>query len=393
MAYIKNNWAVWNPELTDEEQPEAFLTKDKLENIENGIEEAHKLIEAVVVTNGTDGKDGVDGKDGYTPVKGIDYFTEDDKKEMVDAVVATRRVTPYFNEEANVVAGCGVHITVEAANEEGKLRIHWFDKSSKPQEMIVPEGVRVCGGGCSADVVEYYPAASITLNSGYVDAIIGGCYGNGNVGHTTVIINGGTFKNTWVCGGGMHWGDKSTSNNRVGHAEVFVNGTGEGEIETLFCGTMSGDCSTGSSTVTVNDGNIGWLSGGGSNSYTGFSEIIVNDGNVKVLQGCNRGVSEIIKLVVNGGTINNLYAGGETADTSVNGVYSKAELRINGGTIKKISCGTNGGVEDASKVFGGYRGGVITDEDAAALHLVKVMTIDDLYNKLVTMGVLTEVIE
>ena len=42
-------------------------------------------------SNGKDGKDGSDGKngaDGYTPVKGIDYFTEADKSEMVTAVIA-----------------------------------------------------------------------------------------------------------------------------------------------------------------------------------------------------------------------------------------------------------------------------------------------------------------
>lgn len=34
------------------------------------------------------GKDGKDGKGGYTPVKGVDYFTEADKAEMVTAVVS-----------------------------------------------------------------------------------------------------------------------------------------------------------------------------------------------------------------------------------------------------------------------------------------------------------------
>lgn len=29
-----------------------------------------------------------DGKDGYTPVKGVDYFTEDDKLELVNDVLA-----------------------------------------------------------------------------------------------------------------------------------------------------------------------------------------------------------------------------------------------------------------------------------------------------------------
>lgn len=33
--------------------------------------------------DGIDGMDGEDGKDGYTPIKGVDYFTEDDKAEIV----------------------------------------------------------------------------------------------------------------------------------------------------------------------------------------------------------------------------------------------------------------------------------------------------------------------
>ena len=42
------------------------------------------------VFDGVDGKDGIDGKngvDGYTPIKGVDYFTEEDKAELVTAVV------------------------------------------------------------------------------------------------------------------------------------------------------------------------------------------------------------------------------------------------------------------------------------------------------------------
>lgn len=36
----------------------------------------------------TNGKDGQDGQDGYTPQKGVDYFTESEKTEMVNAVIA-----------------------------------------------------------------------------------------------------------------------------------------------------------------------------------------------------------------------------------------------------------------------------------------------------------------
>ena len=38
--------------------------------------------------NGTNGVDGKDGKDGYTPVKGVDYFTEEDIAYIVNAVLA-----------------------------------------------------------------------------------------------------------------------------------------------------------------------------------------------------------------------------------------------------------------------------------------------------------------
>ena len=38
--------------------------------------------------DGADGQDGAPGADGYTPVKGVDYFTDDEKQEMVDEVIA-----------------------------------------------------------------------------------------------------------------------------------------------------------------------------------------------------------------------------------------------------------------------------------------------------------------
>lgn len=37
--------------------------------------------------DGIVGKDGADGKDGYTPEKGKDYFTEEDKSELVADVL------------------------------------------------------------------------------------------------------------------------------------------------------------------------------------------------------------------------------------------------------------------------------------------------------------------
>ena len=409
MAYVKNEWAIYNPDLPDEEQDAAFITKAKLENIENGIEAAHNLVESGALKgekgepgkdgadgkdgiNGADGKDGIDGKDGAdgkdgidgkTPVKGEDYFTAEDVAEIVEAVITNRKHTPFFDADANVVAACGTHINIEAAEETGKLRIWWYEYNGAVKELIVPEGVRVAGGGLSADMVEYYPATSVTLNSGYVDALIGGCYGNGIVGHSTVIVNGGTFngKDTYVSGGGMHWAAKAASINNVGHAEVIINGSSDEEISTVYCGCMSGACSTGKGKVTVNGGKIAWVSGGGSNGYTGISEIVVNGGEIKVVQGCNRGIVGNVITTINGGKVAKLYAGGEAGDSSVNAKYDKVELFINGGEIALLASGTNGGVEDASKVSGKFVDGVVTDDAAAALNLVKTYSIEQIMAK------------
>ena len=48
------------------------------------------------VLHGEKGAAGADGKDGKTPVKGVDYFTEADKAEMVSAVISA---LPVYNGE------------------------------------------------------------------------------------------------------------------------------------------------------------------------------------------------------------------------------------------------------------------------------------------------------
>ena len=45
---------------------------------------------------GAPGKDGEPGAPGYTPIRGVDYFTEADKQELINAVLAT---FPVYNGE------------------------------------------------------------------------------------------------------------------------------------------------------------------------------------------------------------------------------------------------------------------------------------------------------
>ena len=57
--------------------------------VDNGFEGTEE--EWLASLQGKDGQDGVDGKDGTdgnTPQKGVDYFTPEDKAEMVKDVIA-----------------------------------------------------------------------------------------------------------------------------------------------------------------------------------------------------------------------------------------------------------------------------------------------------------------
>lgn len=49
---------------------------------------------------GEPGSDGKVGADGYTPVKGVDYFTDGDKTEMVNAVISA---LPIYKGEVEVI--------------------------------------------------------------------------------------------------------------------------------------------------------------------------------------------------------------------------------------------------------------------------------------------------
>lgn len=49
---------------------------------------------------GAQGDPGTNGKDGHTPVKGVDYFTADEKAEMVSGVLAQ---LPFYNGTVEVV--------------------------------------------------------------------------------------------------------------------------------------------------------------------------------------------------------------------------------------------------------------------------------------------------
>lgn len=83
--------------------PQELTTEQKTQartNIEAvSAAEVNKAIEEIQLTpgpQGEPGKNGTNGTDGKTPVKGVDYFTEEDKTELVNSVVAA---LPVYNGE------------------------------------------------------------------------------------------------------------------------------------------------------------------------------------------------------------------------------------------------------------------------------------------------------
>lgn len=299
----------------------------------------------------------------------IHKFVSDEQIAKWDAKANEIHREPYYDASVNAVFACGVGVRVEASDTANKTKITWQDVTGT-RGIEVPVTADVFGGGYGKDKVIYYAGSSVTMNSGKVNRVCGGCLSNGTVGDATVVINGGTITNG-VNGGGCAYNDatKKSSTNTVGHAEVVINNT-DAEILIVYGGGQ-GYSTVGSAKVTVNGGAINYLTAGGSNGHTSVGEVTVNGGTIKVLQGCNRGSMANIKLNINGGTVNKVYAGGETEDKGVTATYVKSEVYISGGTITHIYDGTNDGVEDASKVSGTYVDSVVSDDEAAKLNLVK----------------------
>ena len=99
---------------------DAKAVGDKLEKLSTEKLDADKLPTAVndalaqaKASGEFDGEDGEDGQDGYTPVKGVDYFTDSDKQELVGELAENAIPVP-------AAAEVGQTIVVSAVDENGK---------------------------------------------------------------------------------------------------------------------------------------------------------------------------------------------------------------------------------------------------------------------------------
>ncbi len=250
---------------------------------------------------------------------------------------------PNYDEAAKLFFANGTPVTIEARSDgvDGAL-VKWDGG-----EMLLPADASVFGGSHYSDVK--LDSTSVTMNGGTLKNVNGGGLHKSSVGTATVTINGGIVT-VGVRGGGASsfnittchrpWydGDKAGAPTVVDNTIVTING---GEINVVY-GGGEGISYTKNVTLVVNDGNINYLTNGGANGFTDKASLEVNGGAIGVMQSVNRGTTESTETVVNGGTIENLYVGGEAA-SDVTGTISKTTLYVLNGDVTNLYTGYNGG--------------------------------------------------
>lgn len=296
---------------------------------------------------------GAPGKDGYTPVKGTDYFTEEDKAELIQELLDTKPLKPVYDENNNYVFcnGTGVVIT-----DDGEQNVITYYLDVEGTEVLkVPYGCEIYGGGDGSIQPINFPSSSIVVNGGKFKAVIGGGRGGCHVGTASIVVNDGEFTDGIFGGGSNNKKTNDKAGNSVGNVFMVINNFKSSRM--IYGGGATGLCHVGHIDMEVNGGTANYLIPSNSNGYCGSSKLIINGGKFTVVQPTGNGSIGSAKIVLKGGEIERLYGGG-IAGTSV----GKTILSLLGGKVTgKIGQGSsNDGT--ASHISGGYVNGVIPTE-------------------------------
>lgn len=318
------------------------------------------------------GVPGTPGKDGYTPIKGVDYFTEEDKAELVEDVLEAVPSKPVYDEELNTVFCNGVGVVIDDTGAANKITYN-LDYNTQ-ETLIVPYGVNIYGGGNGLVQKSTHAATSIVMNSGNVANLRGGGFGCCNVGFSSIVVNGGKITACVSGGGANNRETTDSSGNIVGHAAIVFN---NGETLMIYGGSATGLATTGVVSIEMNGGTVHWLTAGGSNGMTSTTKVHINGGHVDIAQSVNRGSVGNAIMVVSGGVVDHLYGGGETADSTVTGTCERTVLNVFGGQVNTIAKGSYKGVEDTFHVSGKYAPGIIgNEEEAINLNMKEAQLVD-----------------
>ena len=340
---------------------------------------------------GPEGLQGEKGEDGRTPVKGVDYFTEEEIEELKYDDTELRELIdeeePYVMHidaypTSDFLFACGLPLFVDNNNghkyseelpEDSVICSYRWAEELKFISLTAEEAVRtnICGGyGPNRNGVKrHLPCTKIVLKDVTVKSVVGGHYFEGIVGRSEIEIENCSIKQVigagW-CGASVD--GKATRMNVV--YDVYINAKNLVGCSLLFGGPQ-GNGVAETVDIRLENCEAGWLTAGGSNGCTRNAIIEINGGKYTCLQSTNRGLVGNVKWIINDGEIKNFYAGGETEDTTVNGIIENCEVELNGGTIVNFNKGTNNGVEGEVELNGTIMDCVVTNGDVSMLEKVE----------------------
>lgn len=357
--------AVTGPESSKDDELVVFsgVSGKALKNSGINLEELKKVIaSAHEHTNKTQ-------LDSFTKtqeelLKEVQDKISDLRTEISDRLI---HLEPYVT-ETELIAN-GHDIIIERIDDTKNKATYFMNGVQKTIEF--PTNFKVIGGSANDNC----HSSSIVLNSGDVRIISGGSLGDGNVSKTTIVVNGGHVKS--ILGGGYATNENTGRANHVGKATIIINHCDK-QIDQIFGGGFA-YASVGESEIVVNDGDVNYLTSGGSNGFTSYGNVKILGGSVQVLQTVNRGIVGSADVTVEGGVVANAYIGVEPDEgevmTTATGSIGHATYHLYGGTVQGLYAGANNAIKDFDTtgfVSGDYYSGVLADESQAQnLGLVK----------------------
>ena len=308
----------------------------------------------------------------YAKSEDVESKIAETKTSLTESIntVADKMVLPApYVENGNVLYCNGYGVIIEKVDDNTNKAIYYQLESKK--EIQFPANISVVAGAKNKNCDN----TCVIMNSGNILQVYGGSAGKGNVGNATIIINGGSISDA-ITGGGMIFGLGNVDGNQkftnhVGVTNIVINNT-DNNVSLVYGGAYSHG-TVGKANVVLNNGSAQYVTAAGSNGYTADASLTINNGKYHVVQGVNRGDTSDVHIVVNGGTIDNLYAGSES-DKTCTANFIHSDVVLNGGKVTKLAAGYNGGADynPVGYVTGSYKSGILTDEsNATSMNFVK----------------------
>lgn len=214
-------------------------------------------------------------------------------------------------------------------------------------ESKLPYVIQVVGGGCGydADHVANVNKAIVTMDSGSLRSISGGGLGFSKTGETEVTVNNGYI--SVVFGGGV-------ATDLIPLEEIVTEGTTNAEIITM-AKNKEIESDVNKAVITINAGNVDYCIGGGDYGYTGNTFININAGNVGRLIAASILLGYVSSAVISiDGSANIL----EYVEMVNQGAIDKCKLIIDGNP-------SIGNDMPEAGILGGIYAGAFVTEDVA----------------------------